>query len=136
MTGGCASHLRHSLKGKRASVGKAEPFRTVRLSRRGRRLSSTTSNQTQSGAETSFNAPLHERVWKDTLPFRWGHSINHCGFAAAQCGKALPYRQISKITGGYASQLRRTRYFASLRLALKTDSHSVSPPGYLSSRAL
>src|SRR6266542_3444156 len=84
MTGGCASHLRHSLKGKRASVGKAEPFRTVRLSRRGRRLSDTTSNQTQSGAETSFNAPLHERVWKDTLPFRWGHSINHCGFAAAQ----------------------------------------------------
>src|SRR6266511_542938 len=30
MTGGCASQLRHSLKRKRASVGKAEPFRTVR----------------------------------------------------------------------------------------------------------
>ena len=30
-------------------------------------------------------------------------SINVCGFAAAQCGKALPYRYISKIDGGYAS---------------------------------
>ena len=29
--------------------------------------------------------------------------MNQCGFAAAQCGKALPYRWVSKITGGYAS---------------------------------
>jgi hypothetical protein len=35
-------------------------------------------------------------------------SANQCGFAAAQCGKALPYRWVSKITGGYASQLRRS----------------------------
>src|SRR6266511_1768093 len=96
MSGGYASQLRHSLKRRRASVGKAKPFRTVRRQSRRRRLSDTTSNQTQSGAETSFNAPLHERVWKDSLPLRWGHSITHCGFAAAQCGKALPYRQLSK----------------------------------------
>ncbi len=38
--------------------------------------------------------------------------------------------------GGYASKLRRTRYFASPRLALKAHSHSLSPPAYLSSRAL
>src|SRR6266545_1321932 len=75
MTGGCASHLRHSLKRKRASIGKAKPFRTVRRQSRRRRLSDTTSNQTQSGAETSFNAPLHERVWKDTLPFRWATQL-------------------------------------------------------------
>jgi hypothetical protein len=26
-----------------------------------------------------------------------------CGFAAAQCGKALAYRHVYEMTGGYAS---------------------------------
>ena len=36
-------------------------------------------------------------------------SIDVCGFAAAQCGKALPYRcSLSRIPGGYASFTRQS----------------------------
>ena len=35
---------------------------------------------------------LPEYLGSDDKAFPMHHSINECGFAAAQCGKALPYR--------------------------------------------
>jgi formamidopyrimidine-DNA glycosylase len=52
------------------------------------------------GVEEDLWLVLHLMIagrlhWKDNLHTRGWCARNLCGFAAAQCGKALPYRQVS-----------------------------------------